>query len=69
MITLTALVYFVVYLIIAGLIIWLLHWLISYAGLPEPFAKVARIVLAVVAVLIVIGILLNLIGQPVIVLR
>ena len=69
MITLSALVYVVVYLIVAGLILWLLHWLIGYVGLPEPFAKIARVILAVVAVLIAIGVLLDLIGHPIIVMR
>jgi hypothetical protein len=65
MIDLGSLVSVVVYLIVAGLILWLLYWLIAYVGLPEPFAKVAYVVLAIVAVLIVIGILLSLIsGQP-----
>jgi hypothetical protein len=49
-----------VYLIVAGLIFWLLWWLIGYVGLPEPFNKVAHVVLAVAAVLVVIGILLSL---------
>jgi hypothetical protein len=65
MIDLGSLVSVVIYLIVAGLILWLLYWLIAYVGLPEPFAKVAYVVLAIVAVLIVIGILLSLIsGQP-----
>lgn len=65
MIDLGSVVTIVVYLLVAGLVLWLLHWLITYVGLPEPFAKVARIVLAVVAVLIAIGVLLSLLsGQP-----
>jgi hypothetical protein len=66
MIALESLVYAVVYLIIAGLILWLLHWLIGYAGLPEPFAKVARVILAIFAVLIIIGVLLSLVGRPIV---
>jgi hypothetical protein len=52
----------VIYLIVAGLIFYLLWWLIGYVGLPEPFNKVANVVLAVLAVLVVIGILLSLTG-------
>lgn len=62
MISLSGLVSIVVYLIVAGLILWLLWWLVGYVGLPEPFRKVANVVLAVVAVLIVIGILLSMLN-------
>jgi heme A synthase len=61
-ISLSGLVSIVVYLIVAGLILWLLWWLVGYVGLPEPFRKVANVVLAVVAVLIVIGILLSMLN-------
>ena len=56
----------VIYLVIAGLIFWLLWWLIGYVSPPEPFRKVATVVLAVCAVVVVIGILLSLAtGQPI----
>jgi predicted tellurium resistance membrane protein TerC len=61
-----ALLQFVVYIVVAGLIFWLLWWLIAYVGLPEPFNKVARVVVAVVAVLFLISVLLGLAGKPVI---
>lgn len=62
MISLAAVVNFVLYIVVAGLIFWLLDWLIRYVGVPEPFAKVARIVLAVAAVFVLIYALLGLIG-------
>ncbi len=66
MFSLSALVTVIVYLIVAGLVFWLLWWLVGYVGLPEPFAKVANIVLAVAAVLVIIGVLLSLAGgQPI----
>jgi len=55
-----------VYLIVAGLIFWLLWWLVGYCALPEPFNKVARVLLAVMAVLVIIGALLGFAGHPVI---
>lgn len=67
MIGLDSLVAAIVYIIIAGLICGLLYWLINFAasqGMPEPFVRVARIVLVVFAVLIAIGILLSLVGRP-----
>lgn len=66
MISLSAAVMVLVYLIVAGLVFWLLWWLVGYVGLPEPFNKVAHVVLAVAAVLVCIFILLSLVGgQPV----
>lgn len=64
MISGTALISVLVWIIVAGLIFWLLWWLISYVGLPEPFNKVARVILAVVAVLFLINMLLGLTGTP-----
>ncbi len=66
MISLSAMVSVLIYLIVAGLIFYLLFWLIGYVGLPAPFDKVAKVVLAVAAVLVCIGILLSLVGgQPI----
>lgn len=65
-ISLSSLVHVVVYIVVAGLVFWLLFWLIGYCGIPEPFNKVARVILAVVAVLFLIGLLLDLAGHPVV---
>ncbi len=62
MLSLSALVTVIVYLIVAGLVFWLLWWLISYIAPPEPFRKVANVVLAIAAVLVIIGVLLSLVG-------
>lgn len=65
MIPISVLVWLVVYVIVAGLVFWLLHWLIGYCGIPEPFNKVARIVLAILAVVFLIAALLSVVnGQP-----
>ena len=66
MISLSSLVLVVVYLLIAGLISWLLWWLIGYCNVPEPFARVARVVVAVFAVLVVVGVLLHLVGVEIV---
>ena len=58
------LVELVVYLLVVGGIFWLLLWLIGYIGIPEPFAKVAKIIIMVVAVLILINVLLGFVGPP-----
>lgn len=62
MISITGLVHVLLVLIVVGLIFWLLWFLIGYVGLPEPFNKLARVVLMVFAVLICIAVLLSLVG-------
>jgi hypothetical protein len=64
MIDLSSLVNIVVYILVVGGICWLLWWLVAYIGLPEPFAKIARVVIAVVAVIAMINLLLSMIGSP-----
>jgi len=59
----------VVYLVILALIFWVIWWFIGYVGVPEPFNKVIRVVIGLVALLVVISLLLGLLGHPVIVLR
>ncbi len=44
-------------LVIVGLIFYLLYWFIGMVGLPEPFGKVATVILALAAVIFLIGIL------------
>lgn len=60
-----AVIHSLLYLIVIGVIFGLLWWLISYCGLPQPFDKVARVVLAVAAVIILINILLGMVGHPI----
>lgn len=67
MITVAELVRAVVMIVVLGLIVWLLYYLINYISPPEPFKKVAMVVLMVFAVLICIGVLLSLAGTPLIV--
>jgi hypothetical protein len=44
-------------LVIWGLIFWLLWWGLGAVGIPEPFHKVATVILVVAAIIIVIGLL------------
>lgn len=43
--------------VVWGLIFWLLWWLLAQIALPEPFNKVATIILAVAAVIVIIGLI------------
>ena len=67
--SLEGLVELVIYLAIVGGVLWLLLWLVNYIGLPEPFSKVAKIIIMVVGVLICINVLLGFVGSPVVRLR
>lgn len=44
-------------LVIWGLIFWLLWWGLSAIALPDPFAKVATVILVIAAIFVVIGLL------------
>ena len=56
----------ILYLVVLGLVFWLLWWLIEYCGIPEPFHKVAKVLLAVLAVAVICNVLLGLTGHPLI---
>lgn len=49
-------------LVVVGLIVWLVLWGLGEIGLPEPFNKVARVVVIVFGVLYLIHLLVPLIG-------
>lgn len=53
-----------IWIVVAGIIFWLVTWLISYVGLPEPFAKVAKVIVAVVAAVFLINAILTIAGKP-----
>lgn len=59
-----SLVNLLVWIVVIGLVCWLLWWLISFIGLPEPFNKVIRVIIAVVAVIFLVNALLTLVGRP-----
>ena len=60
-----ALVSMLVWLVVLGLIFWLVLWFIGWIGVPEPFAKVIKVVVGLVALLILINFLLGFMGSPV----
>jgi hypothetical protein len=62
--TIEMLVSLIIYIIVIGAVCGLLWWLIGYIGIPEPFAKIARGIIAVVAVIFLISLLLSLVGHP-----
>lgn len=57
MVTGAGLLSLLVTLVIVGLIFWLLYWFLGQVGLPEPFNKVALVILALAVVVYLIGLL------------
>lgn len=50
--------------IVLGVVFYLLYWLIGQVPMPTPFRTVALVVLALMAVLVLLGILFGGIGVP-----
>ena len=66
MISISSAVQVILYLVVGGLIFWLLWYLVNNVGIPEPFKKVANVILLVLAVFVLIGILLTMLtGTPI----
>ena len=69
MIDLQSVVQIVVYLLVAAVVFGLLYWLVDKIGAmfqgSEPFVKIAKLILLILAVLICIGVLVSLVsGRP-----
>ena len=54
----------VIWVIVAGVIFGLLFWLIDYVKVPEPFNRIAKVICAIVAVILLINALLTVVGKP-----
>jgi hypothetical protein len=54
-----------IYLVIWGLVLYVLWWGIGRIGLPEPFGKIATVVLVLLTVLVLLNILFSLGGRPI----
>ncbi len=52
------------WLVALGLIAWLLWWGLAQVGIPEPFNKVARVIIVVFVVVILIRIVIRVFGMP-----
>lgn len=54
------------YLICIALVFWLVWFLLDYIKVPDPFNKVIRVGLMIVAVLVLINFIMGLAGHPII---
>jgi hypothetical protein len=57
-----ALLTLIIYLAVVGLLYWLLIYVIDAIPIPDPPARIIKIVAMVILVLIIISLLLNLLG-------
>ncbi len=60
----SALLSILVQLVIGGLILYVLWWAIGKIGLPEPFGKIATVVLVLITVIFLIDLLMGVGGHP-----
>lgn len=58
-----AIISLVITIVIAGLIYWVLDWALTKFALPEPFAKIARVLLVLMAVVFIVNALLSMNGH------
>lgn len=64
-----SLMWLVIEIIVGGLIFWLITWALAQMGLPDPFQKIARVVLVLAVVVFLINALMTIGGHGFIVWR
>lgn len=52
-----SLISILIFVVIVGLVFWVIWWFIGYVGLPEPFNKVARVLIGLAALIFLLYIL------------
>ena len=58
-----ALLTLVVYAIILGVFVWLVHYLVDSIPISEPFARIAKIGVTVIAVVVILLLLLDVVNN------
>lgn len=56
------LIHLLITVVVLGLIFYVIWWAIGYFAIPEPFNKVIRVVVGLIALIILISLLLSLLG-------
>lgn len=54
----------IIWLVVAGLIYFILDWGIKKIGLPEPFNKIATVLLVLLVIVVAINALFLMAGKP-----
>jgi hypothetical protein len=52
--TIAALITFIIWAVVLGLVVLLALWVIGELGIPDPFARIARVLIVVIACLILL---------------
>ena len=58
-----ALINLIIYLLVAGVLIWLVLYIVDAIPIPQPFNRIIKLVITVLACLIVILLLLQVLGM------
>lgn len=53
-----------IWVVVAGLLFWFGNWTIAYIGIGEPFNKILKVILVLVAGVILVNALLTIAGRP-----
>ena len=56
----------VIQLVLVGLCFWLILWFVGWVGVPEPFLKVIKVILGLVALIFLINVIMGFGGHPMI---
>lgn len=51
-------------LVLVGLIFWLILWFVGYVGVPEPFAKVIKVIVGLCILIYLLNLVMGLGGHP-----
>lgn len=60
----SSLVMALIWIVIAAVLFFLLNWFIGYVGIGEPFLKVAKVIIAIVVLVLIVNALLTIAGKP-----
>lgn len=64
MIAASSLLSLLIYVVVIGLILYLCWWGLARIGLPEPFNKIATVILVLITVVVLINLLMGFTGTP-----
>ncbi len=53
-----------IWLVVAAVVYYVVSWGLAKAALPDPFGKVANILLILIVVILIVNALLMLVGRP-----
>lgn len=61
-----SLLWALIWVVVAAVIFFLCNWFLAYIGIPEPFAKVCKVIIALAVLIFLINAILTVAGHPLI---